>query len=407
MTIPLIQTIHLSQSFQLFIITVKSTLVDFAVFVGGVQYVLRRLAAFLVVLSCILVAFGFMFYYVFLATPFCVKDEEQGFAFPHCTISDSLLRVYTMMMGEVDDTVYQTTVSQALYILYAFLVIILLSNVLIAIVTDSYGIIKNERAAMVFWSNRLNFIAEVDAIATVRKQLLGEGYLCPRPWSDVDTTGDEVEGKSKSKKVFRDLWNTLTGLFKENPYEYMDVSPGSFDFWCYLLLRIVAIFIIPVWLILGLVTAGWLWPPQVRERLLCQTNVRISRADIAIKAKKEISKLRHELRNLKREVLHEKKVSVMSLMPCLIISIHVIPSLSELLTNCMLIGRFHSDFMWYLPGRKERNNQDEVRSRGAAVLRALRLDTNPRDYDNTARARKRKGSEVVHAVVGRCEPSTT
>ena len=103
-----------------------------------------------------------------------------------------------MMMGEVDDTVYQTTVSQALYILYAFLVIILLSNVLIAIVTDSYGIIKNERAAMVFWSNRLNFIAEVDAIATVRKQLLGEEYLCPRPWStDDDATGNEVEGKSK------------------------------------------------------------------------------------------------------------------------------------------------------------------------------------------------------------------
>ena len=289
----------------LILFAVKSTLVDFAVFVGGVQYVLRRLAAFLVVLSCILVAFGFMFYYVFLASPFCVKDEEGGFAFPHCTISDSLLRVYTMMMGEVDDMVYQTTVSQALYILYAFLVIILLSNVLIAIVTDSYGVIKNERAAMVFWSNRLNFIAELDAIATVRKQLLGEGYLCPRPWST--DTGDEVEGKSKSKKVFRDLWNTLTSLFEDNPYD-LDVSPGSFDFWCYLLLRIVAIFIIPVWLILGLVTAGWLWPPQVRERLLCQTNVRISRADIAIKAKKEISKLRHELRNLKREVLHEKKV---------------------------------------------------------------------------------------------------
>ena len=289
----------------LFGLTVKSTLVDFAVFVGGVQYVLRRLAAFLVALSCILVAFGFMFYYVFLATPFCFADEEENFAFPHCTLTSSLLRVYTMMIGEVDDRVYQTTVSQALYVLYAFLVIILLSNVLIAIVTDSYGVIKNERAAMVFWSNRLNFIAEVDAIATVRKQLLGEEHLCPRPWS----TDDDVEGKSKSKKLLRNIWSNLTGIFKENPYDYMDASgPGSFDFWCYLLLRIVAIFIIPVWLILGLATAGWLWPPQVRERLLCQTKVRRSRADIAIKAKKEVSKLRHELRNLKREVLYEKKV---------------------------------------------------------------------------------------------------
>ena len=124
---------------------------------------------------------------------------------------------------------------------------------------------------------------------------------------------DKIEKNSENsevdKKLLRNIWSNLTGIFKENPYDYMDASgPGSFDFWCYLLLRIVAIFIIPVWLILGLATAGWLWPPQVRERLLCQTKVRRSRADIAIKAKKEVSKLRHELRNLKREVLYEKKV---------------------------------------------------------------------------------------------------
>ena len=293
-----------------FILYVKSTLVDFAVFVGGVQYVLRRLVAFLVALTCVLLAFAFMFYYVFTMTPFCVPDDKGRYDFPHCTITDSLLRVYSMMTGEVDDRIYQTVISQVFYVLYAFLVIILLSNVLIAIVTDSYGIIKNERAAMVFWSNRLNFIAEVDAIASVRKQLLGEGHLIPRPYSSSifdPNSSDADQGKSRSKRVFRDLWKTLTGLFKENPYEYMDVSPRSFDFWCYLLLRIGAIFIIPVWLLLGLVTAGWLWPPQIREKLLCQTAVKISRADIAEKAKKEVNKLRHELRNLKREVMFEKK----------------------------------------------------------------------------------------------------
>jgi len=289
-----------------FILYVKSTLVDFAVFVGGVQYVLRRLVAFLVALTCVLLAFAFMFYYVFTMTPFCVPDDQGRYAFPHCSITDSLLRVYSMMTGEVDDRIYQTVISQVFYVLYAFLVIILLSNVLIAIVTDSYGIIKNERAAMVFWSNRLNFIAEVDAIASV----LGDGHVVPRPSSSGNVernSSDADQGKSRSKRVFRDLWRTMTGLFKEDPYEYMDVSPGSFDFWCYLLLRIAAFFIIPVWLLLGLVTAGFLWPPQIREKLLCQPAVKISRADIAEKAKKEINKLRHELRNLKREVMLEKK----------------------------------------------------------------------------------------------------
>ena len=46
----------------------------------------------------------------------------------------------------------------------AFLVVILLSNVLTATLTDSYGVVKNERAAMVFWSKRLDFVAKMDAI---------------------------------------------------------------------------------------------------------------------------------------------------------------------------------------------------------------------------------------------------
>jgi hypothetical protein len=35
-----------------------------------------------------------------------------------------------------------------------------------------------------------------------------------------------------------------------------------------MLFRIIAVvFVIPFWLALGLVTAAWLWPPQVREFL--------------------------------------------------------------------------------------------------------------------------------------------
>ena len=40
-----------------------------------------------------------------------------------------------------------------------FLVVILLANVLIAIVTNSCEVIKNERAAIVFWTNRLDQIS--------------------------------------------------------------------------------------------------------------------------------------------------------------------------------------------------------------------------------------------------------
>ena len=57
-----------------------------------------------------------------------------------------------MMMDEINNEMCYSTlpVAQFLYVTFAFLVIILLSNVLIAIATDSYGVVKNERAAMVF-----------------------------------------------------------------------------------------------------------------------------------------------------------------------------------------------------------------------------------------------------------------
>ena len=57
-----------------------------------------------------------------------------------------------MMMDEINNEMRYSTlpIEQFLYVAFAFLVIILLSNVLIAIVTDSYGVVKNDLAAIVF-----------------------------------------------------------------------------------------------------------------------------------------------------------------------------------------------------------------------------------------------------------------
>ena len=57
-----------------------------------------------------------------------------------------------MMMDEINNKMRYSTLpgEQFLYVAFAFLVIILLCNVLITIVTNSYGGIKNEQAAMVF-----------------------------------------------------------------------------------------------------------------------------------------------------------------------------------------------------------------------------------------------------------------
>lgn len=75
----------------------KSTLVDFAVFLSGVFYVVQRLVAFLLAVSVILLAFAEMFYIAYQGRPVCqeldVPDDGRDCEFPHCTFQSSLLKV--------------------------------------------------------------------------------------------------------------------------------------------------------------------------------------------------------------------------------------------------------------------------------------------------------------------------
>ncbi|KAL7493923.1 hypothetical protein ACHAWT_002723 [Skeletonema menzelii] len=298
----------------------KSTQVEFSVFVSGVFYVVQRLAAFLLALSVILLMFSQMFYIIYAQTEecACTSDFPEANPFPHCDFKWSLLKVYTMLMGEIGNEMRYSTlpIAQFLYIAFAFLVVILLSNVLIAIVTDSYGVIKNERSAMVFWANRLDFVAEMDAIKNVGKRIkacCGKGDGAPGAPTNVQETpnGEPIplEGlEEKASGKFRTAWQSLMNLFDRNLYETYDVQPSSPEFWCYVLVRFGAFFFaIPLWLLIGLCTAGWLWPPQVREWLFQQKKAAISRADMAQEVTNQINQLKAEIMKLRIEMKGEMK----------------------------------------------------------------------------------------------------
>ena len=135
----------------------RNILLDFAVFMRGVFYVIRRLLAFLVSLGIILFAFAQMFFTVFQQTEACTSsslDEDREVVLeqtrcdastlePYCAFGNSFLSVYTMLLGEVsEDPFKDSRVGMALFIIFMFLVVILLANVLIAIVTDSYKVIQ-------------------------------------------------------------------------------------------------------------------------------------------------------------------------------------------------------------------------------------------------------------------------
>jgi hypothetical protein len=161
----------------------KGLIVGFAVFVGGVVYVVKRLAAFLLALLIILLAFSQMFYTVFRQSDQCPNgsggDTSQYIVSPGegevcgiqnatgidrcilvdpeicepindnpwCNFWSSFYKVYSMLLGEVDDNDFEGS-ELAIFLFAAFMfgVVIVLANVLIAIVTDSYSVIKNERA---------------------------------------------------------------------------------------------------------------------------------------------------------------------------------------------------------------------------------------------------------------------
>ena len=77
-----------------------------------------------------------------------------------------------MILGELDLGEFSSdTLATIFFVIYMFLVVVLLANVLIALVVDSYGVIKIEQAETVFWSNRLEYVAEIHILRLLRYTL--------------------------------------------------------------------------------------------------------------------------------------------------------------------------------------------------------------------------------------------
>lgn len=212
------------------------------------------------------------------------------------------------MLGEVGEiNRYQaSTIAQVLYVLFAFLVVLLLSNVLIAIVTDSYGVIRNERAEIIFWMNRLEFIAEIDAIASIPEKLIRKApFLKIKFQTDARNTNEtsldniaiqgpqSKKGNSYSRPIWTALFDILSDEFDRN---------GLIDVFIISFLRFfIIVVIIPLWILAGIATVGILWPPQVREFLWGQKRISISKSRLRNQLITDMAQLTSEMVNLKQD----------------------------------------------------------------------------------------------------------
>ena len=335
------------------VLFLKNHFVGFAVFVGGLVYVVKRLLAFLVALVIILVAFSQIFSTIFRQSSSCPEGSGSGKPYierpwltctnntcvptptttdiesceptndhPWCSFWTSYLKSYTMLLGEVDDTDFRdtqpnvTTMATVFYGLFMFAVVIVLANVLIAIVTDSYGVIKNERSgkcslsysylrcewicaiiclttksitcsrfhpAVVFWSNKLDFVAEMDVIISGLSRCRND-----------DDNVAEVNENSMGE-----LWKKFMYLFEDD----MNDHTFSVDFIIFTLLKVAtAVFIIPLWLGIGAITFGMLWPPQIRAKLMTSRTTRQVNASAEYYRKNQMMTLREDVSVLQDDI---------------------------------------------------------------------------------------------------------
>ena len=305
----------------------KSILIDFAVFVSGVVYVTTRLVAFMVCLLISVMAFAQMWYTMFRQSSECafasddevddtnttevqmddvyyyyeepeeeVEDCEPSLDYPFChSLYFSFYKTFTMMLGEIDDTIfYWNTLSLVMFCIFFFAEVVILLNILIAIITDLYGVITNERAAIVFWSNRLAFITDMDMVTNGPWKKTVMNFFKLRDDDEDDEESTSLVQKDKTDISWeRILWKKLIECFDP------DVDANGMGMILYVPLRFfVSMFLIPFWLLLGILSAGWLWPPQVREGLFVQ---KVSMPEDSGDAK-EIEKRMEEVGELRRDL---------------------------------------------------------------------------------------------------------
>jgi hypothetical protein len=133
-----------------------------------------------------------------------------------------------------------------------------LLNLLIAVVVDSYDAVKNEDSEEVFWSSRLEYVMEVEVMSNWFKNHFQNDFF-----SHLASMSKGFEIKCSY------AWESLIKVYEDKRSFNEKAKDYEFGSECkrFIMPRLINILYIWVWLILGAVTAGLLWPPQIRKWL--------------------------------------------------------------------------------------------------------------------------------------------
>lgn len=125
--------------------------------------------------------------------------------------------------------------------------------------------------------------------------------------SSSATKEDESHSRrsaSRQMESFRAAWTRVMDLFDPNAF---DEEVDLVEHLVFSLFRIVSILcVIPVWWLLGMCTAGWLWPPQIREFLFVQKGVLKSRAEVEREKTERLETVQRQMEDIRRTMASER-----------------------------------------------------------------------------------------------------
>lgn len=210
-----------------------------------VTQIMAYLIPFGTTTALMLGAFAEMYFKSVYGTYVCSIDVDAS---DFCRLDSSFLKVYTMFVAGIDGSLLTTETDRNLLILtvfYAFLFVVVMLTVLVAVIFDAWGIVSPEGEKH-FWRYRHEFLTE-----TTETKFLSVYLGLSRPnrldsleshlTSVFDRFCSRPERASESRSVRVKLVETLLYL-----------TEGVY---------------LAIWFFLGLLSAGMLWPKVFRRKI--------------------------------------------------------------------------------------------------------------------------------------------
>jgi hypothetical protein len=199
-----------------------------------------------IVIAVIIVSFAQMFYTLL------VHDCETSAAQLNvCTVRDAYRVVFTFMNGELSSipdgaTPWSDTLITLVSFLLFFRFIAVVGTAIIVLIGVS-SLSWREIAHDFYWEPKLSFVLSINQLGCLPAH-------------------NSLEERYTAR--FNESWNLLFDLVRgvdlSNQHSWYLQPKSKYRRW---LLTAIAFFLIPLWILAGLISMGLLWPPQARRMM--------------------------------------------------------------------------------------------------------------------------------------------